>query len=94
MGGQSMRESEKLGLLTLAIGAAAGGAFWWWWPGLHWGWYVGLGFVVFSSFYSTWLKVLSQEALLDGKPPKVKDLAIGLLVVLGLGAGAYYLWFS
>nr|WP_321266788.1 hypothetical protein [Alcaligenes faecalis] len=58
-----MKTTDKIMLSGVAAGAIVAGGLYYLDPGLHWGWYAGVGFVFAAGWHSQGVKHVAAERL-------------------------------
>jgi hypothetical protein len=61
-----MKTTEKYSLLSFALGGAAAFGAWWLWPHAQWWVYLIIVLIVAGAFYTNFVKIAADEALVDG----------------------------
>lgn len=63
-----MKPTDKILLISAAVGVVAAGVLYYFLPDLHWGWYLGVGLFVAAAVNQDSVKQVAAERLVNRDP--------------------------
>lgn len=60
-----MKPTDKIMLISTAVGVAAAGGLYYFSPDLHWGWYLGVALFITAIGYQESIKQVATERIVD-----------------------------